>query len=119
MTSAARRALRRYALYFLAWTVVGLFYFSRNLIRRILWHDAVPWQNTLRTWMVGAYISAALTPIVLWLGSRWPLDRETWPRRAALHLLFSTASSAAAPQPRAAPPRCYTPWPCSPHTCPS
>lgn len=93
MTSGTRRALRRYGVYFLAWTVVGLFYFSRNLTQRLLWHDAVPWQSTLRAWMVGAYISAALTPMVLWLGSRWPLERRTWRRHALVHLCFSALFS--------------------------
>jgi sensor histidine kinase YesM len=39
--------------------------------------------------MVGAYICAALTPAVLWLGRTWPIDRRSWPYRTALHFLFS------------------------------
>ncbi len=35
------------------------------------------------------YISAALTPAILWLGLRWPIERRGWPRRVSLHVLFS------------------------------
>lgn len=34
-------------------------------------------------------ISTALTPVIVWLGRRWPLERHNWPLRAAMHLVFS------------------------------
>lgn len=39
--------------------------------------------------MVGIYITAALTPAVLWIGRRLPISRKAWVRPAALHFLFS------------------------------
>src|SRR5260370_28781681 len=44
--------------------------------------------------MVGIYIAAALTPAVLWLGRRWPIERQTWHLRVPLHLTLSIAFSA-------------------------
>jgi two-component system, LytTR family, sensor kinase len=42
---------------------------------------------------MGMYIIALITPAVLWLGRRFPLERRRWPRTVALHLLFGVAFS--------------------------
>jgi len=81
--------MRRYAAYFFGWTVIGLFNFSRDLTRRLYLHEPTRWQQLLVSWMVGMYISAALTPAILWLGRRWPIERRLWLRRVGLHVLFS------------------------------
>jgi two-component system, LytTR family, sensor kinase len=79
--------------YFLAWTLFGLFNFSRELTRRLYWHEPTHWQETLISWMVGIYITAALTPAVLWLGRRLPIEKPFRLQRTALHLLFSLGFS--------------------------
>jgi signal transduction histidine kinase len=85
-----RRApiLQTYAVCFLVWTAVGLLYFGQDVTRRLYSHDPVPWQEA-GFWAVRIYLSAALTPGVLWLGRRWPLTRHLWVRRAGLHLLLA------------------------------
>jgi two-component system, LytTR family, sensor kinase len=90
-TSAARAAPARvgYAVYLLAWTLAGLFFFSLNLTRRLYGNDPAPWTKVLLSWMVGAYLWAALTPAVLWLGERWPIERGAWLRRTAGHLFLA------------------------------
>lgn len=93
MSSVPERRATRVALYALAWTVVGLFLFSRDLARRLLFHDPTPWPSLLASWLVGAYISGALTPLVFWLGRRWPIDRAHRGRRIALHLAASAVFS--------------------------
>jgi sensor histidine kinase YesM len=77
-----------------AWTIIGLFYFSQGRIQKALSNDRTPWQLDLATWMSGMYICAALTPIIIWLGRRFPIERNNWARRAGLHLLFSILFSA-------------------------
>lgn len=94
MELSSRRKLHRYLAYFFAWTVFGLFNFSRELTRRLYWHEPTRWRETLASWMVGVYITAALTPAVLWLGRRWPIERRTWRTRVPLHLALSIAFSA-------------------------
>jgi sensor histidine kinase YesM len=89
MRTALKRRLREYGIYFLIWTVVGLFFFSQGLTQKFLSRDPSPWWHYFVSWMTGVYVSAALTPTVLWLGKRFPLHRHNWPRRTALHLLFS------------------------------
>jgi len=68
MESAFKRDLRNYPLYFLLWTVLGLFYFSQGVTQRLLGHDPTPWWHYLVGWLLGVYIWAFLTPIILLLG---------------------------------------------------
>ena len=89
MGYSARHRLRTFAVVFLAWTVVGLFFFSQGLTQKYFSHDPTPWWHYLLTWLIGVYISALLTPVIFALGRRFPIERRKWPRRTALHLLFS------------------------------
>jgi len=82
------RKIRPWAFYFLAWTLVGLIYFAQNVTRRFYWEDPNPWQD-LRYWSANIYISALLTPLIIWAGRRWPLDRQQIARLVGLHLLLS------------------------------
>src|SRR4051794_41801441 len=81
MSFVDRGALRRLALIFLAWTGAGLFYFTQDATRNFLWHVPIPWWRTLVSWLVGIYLSAAFTPAILWLGRRFPFERQVWLRR--------------------------------------
>jgi len=84
------RKLPPWALYFLAWTLVGLIFFAQNVTRRFYYDDPNPWQD-LRYWCFNIYISALLTPAIVWAGRRWPLDRQHLARLIGLHLLLSVA----------------------------
>lgn len=80
--------------YFLAWTLVGLFFFSRELSRRIYWNEPFVWENTLTIWLVGEHIWGLVALLVIWFGMRWPLERRVIGRRVALHLLLSAVVAA-------------------------
>src|SRR5262245_57899069 len=82
------RKTRPWAFYFLAWTLVGLVYLAQNVTRRYYWEDPNPWQD-LRYWVAVVYISALLTPLIVWAGQRWPLERQRLGRLLAWHLLLS------------------------------
>jgi two-component system LytT family sensor kinase len=73
----------------LAWTAIGLFFFTQGLTQKILTGDKTPWWHYLAIWMSGVYLNAALTPGIIWLGARFPIERKRWLRRGLLHLLFS------------------------------
>lgn len=83
-------AVRSYAIVFLAWTLIGLIYFGQDVTRRLYASDPTPWVE-VRYWAVRVYLSAALTPLILWLGRRWPFERAVWARRTAQHLFFSVS----------------------------
>jgi two-component system, LytTR family, sensor kinase len=88
-----RSALRRFALYCLAWTGAGLFYFTQDATRNFLWHVPIPWWRSLVSWLVGVNLCAAFTPAILWLGRRFPFERRVWLRRTLLHLVLSVTFS--------------------------
>jgi signal transduction histidine kinase len=81
--------------YFLAWTVVGLFFFTREASRRLYLNERFDWRNLLTTWVVGEHIWAVVALAVVWFGIRWPLERRVIGRRIALHLLLSAIVAAA------------------------
>jgi two-component system LytT family sensor kinase len=91
MSVALKRRLREYGLSFLVWTVIGLYFFSQGLIQKYLSKDPTPWWHHLASWMTGSYVAAALTPTVLWLGRRFPFERQNKMRVLARHLPFSIA----------------------------
>ncbi len=82
------RKIPPWVFYLLAWTVVGLVYFAQNVTRRFYWDDPNPWQD-IRYWSVNIYISALLTPLIVWAGRRFPLERQNLPRLVALHVGLS------------------------------
>jgi two-component system, LytTR family, sensor kinase len=84
------RNIRPSVFYFLAWTLVGLVYFGQNVTRRFYWEDPNPWAD-LRYWFANIYLSALLTPLIIWAGRRWPLERQHLARLLGLHLLLSLA----------------------------
>lgn len=89
MGSAFKSRLWKAGLYFLGWTVLALFYFSQALAQKVAMRDPTPWWQYLATWLIGVYILATLTLVVLWLGQRFAIQRRNWVRRTALHLVFS------------------------------
>lgn len=88
-----KRVLRNYLRYFSIWTVVGIFFFSQAIVQKFLSREPTPWQHYLISWMVGVYLWALLTPFILWLGHRLPIERRNWARRIGLHLPISIAIS--------------------------
>jgi two-component system LytT family sensor kinase len=70
------------------WTAFGLFFFSQDLTRKLVWNDPTPWWTFLVSWMVGCWVGALVTPLVLGAGDRFPLERRGWARNLAIHLAF-------------------------------
>src|SRR5271165_315254 len=93
MGSPLKRILRNYAIYFLIWTFLCLFFCSQSLMQRAFSGDPTPRWHYLVTWLTAVYICALLTPVVLWLARKFPIERKNWLRRSALHLLFSALFS--------------------------
>ncbi|HEX4807572.1 MAG TPA: histidine kinase [Bryobacteraceae bacterium] len=91
MTNELKLRLRQYAGLFLVWTALGLFLFSQAMVQKLFAHDPNPWWHHLTSWMVGVYVWLLLTPTVLWLGRRFPLNREHWIRRTITHTAFGLA----------------------------
>jgi two-component system, LytTR family, sensor kinase len=91
MSSRIRRRIRLIVGVWLAWTIAGLFYIIQDTVPRLYRGGAVPWKYVFVGWMTGMYVCAALTPAILWLSDRWPIERRV--ANAAWHLCFSVLFS--------------------------
>jgi two-component system LytT family sensor kinase len=91
MEAVRQQWVRSFAVCFAGWTCLALFFFSQGLLQKYLSGDPSPWWHHLIAWLTGAYIAAALTPFVLWLGRRLPFRRTNWVRIASIHLTLSLA----------------------------
>ena len=86
MSPRVRQQIRLIAGLWLAWTIAGLFYITQDSVPRLYRGEAVPWKYVFVGWMAGMYVCAALTPALLWLGNRWPVERRV--AYAGLHLVL-------------------------------
>jgi len=89
MTSRTKRTVLLCAALFGFWTLLGLFMFSQGLAQKIVSHDDHPWWHHLASWMAGVWIWFVLTPAVLWLGRKFPLNRKPYWRSLLFHVPFS------------------------------
>lgn len=91
MSPKVRQRIRLIVGVWLGWTIAGLFYIIQDMVPRLYQGGAVPWKYVFIDWMTGVYVCAALTPALLWLSSRWPIERRV--TYAALHICCSVAFS--------------------------
>jgi len=83
--------IRRWVMYWLAWTAAGLFYITQDFMTRLSRNESMPWRNVVIGWMAAMYVCAAFTPPILRLGRRWPVAEAFRWRRIALQLGASVA----------------------------
>jgi two-component system, LytTR family, sensor kinase len=96
MEDIIRLNLRRCVAYFLVWTLLGLFFFTQGLTQKILWDHPTPVWQYLVFWLSVMYVWAFLTPVVLRVGSRFPIEGSEGGNRLlriAFHLLLGTGIS--------------------------
>lgn len=79
----------RWLAYLGGWTLFALFFISEDTGRLVYQGRTVQWHGYLVVWLTTAYAWAFLTPFVWWLARHFPIERKSWWRHAALHLLGS------------------------------
>jgi two-component system, LytTR family, sensor kinase len=84
-----RSTLRFFGLSIVAWTLIGLFFFSQDAARIILWRQSTSLSDEFLARMAGACISALLTPAVLWAGDKFRLECRHWLQVMTLHFMFA------------------------------
>ena len=82
------KVLRTFAIWLAAWTFVGLIFVGQNATQKFFVGDPTLWKE-VGFWSMRVVLSAALTLVILWLGTRFPIEKRVWVRRIALHVLFS------------------------------
>ncbi|MEW6731907.1 MAG: histidine kinase [Acidobacteriota bacterium] len=79
----------KWLILFLCWTFYGLFFTSKEYINLIYAGRTVSWQSMLTTWLICAYLWAFLTPPILRLSRRFPLEASSWSTSLPVHLIAS------------------------------
>ena len=93
MKDKGQRRWLKWALAFGCWTLFGLFFASQEIVRYRYAGRVVEWRLMLTVWLASAYIWAALTPLILYLARRFPIERNRWPRSLLFHLAASVLVS--------------------------
>ena len=89
----ARRRCMKWLLIFGCWTLFGLFFLSQSYIQQAYAGRPFEWKRLLAVWMCSAYLWALLTPMVLYLARRFPIELKNWRRGFLFHLPASVLFS--------------------------
>jgi len=76
----------RLGLIFLAWTAYGVFFASQSIIRQGISRGLANLPRHLVPWLLCAYCWALLTPLVLWLASRFPFAKGRFLQAFFVHI---------------------------------
>lgn len=74
----------------LIWLFAGVISGGQSWYFRVAAGREVPWDAILITSSTFALLWFLLTPIVVWLSTRFHIERTRWPSRVGLHVLFAT-----------------------------
>jgi sensor histidine kinase YesM len=83
------RDWRVWLLIFGGWTLFGFFFACQNIIYSAYFGRPIALGQTLFSWLSCAYLWALLTPFVINLAQRFPLERKTIWRNLLIHLAIS------------------------------
>jgi signal transduction histidine kinase len=81
-----QRRLPQWAIIIICWTLFGLFFASQGYLNQAHFNQKIEWTRTLAVWLMCAYSWASVTPFILWLARRFPLERNRWLRSLAIQL---------------------------------
>ena len=76
----------RGALVVAAWTVFASLLTSQMSLAYSLREPPIQWQRIFFVELTYAYVWAALTPLILWLARRFPVERWKWVRSFVIHV---------------------------------
>ena len=80
------RNWRAWLLIFGGWTLFGFFFACQNIIYNAYFGRPIALEQTLASWLSCAYVWALLTPFVVNLAQRFPLERKFIWRNFFIHL---------------------------------
>lgn len=81
-----RERTKQFGVILATWTFMGVFYGWEIYLFKVHAHQPMPLRLTIIKALPDFWIFAALTPMVLWFNSRFPLRRERWTLLAGIHL---------------------------------
>ena len=94
MTTPISLSLSRrtpWALIWSAWMGYGLFISAQSFVSSSMRGSPLQWWAALFLQMPQAAMWAVFTPVILWLGRRFPMERGTWAHSVLVHLIVSVS----------------------------
>ncbi len=76
-----------------AWTLFGLLIAGESYITARARGQPMTLAQSLAWYLAWAYAWLLFTPVILWLGQRWPFNRERWRSSLAVHITASLVMS--------------------------
>jgi two-component system, LytTR family, sensor kinase len=77
----------KWAIIFLCWTGFALFFTTQSYIIQDRYNGSINWKGTLVDWLVGSYTWFILTPLILQMSDRCPLQRGKLLRSIGVHAI--------------------------------
>lgn len=71
------------------WTFIGLVFTSQFYFSMYRSDRSVEWSYAIYLQMTWAYLWALVTPLILWVAGRFPIERNRWGRNLSFHVLAS------------------------------
>ncbi|HEY0384683.1 MAG TPA: hypothetical protein VGC64_01665, partial [Pyrinomonadaceae bacterium] len=72
----------------LCWTFLALLFTPQTYLVNQQYPSPLSWGEALAANLTVFYLWAALTPLVLWLGKRFPIERRFLPRNLSIHFIL-------------------------------
>jgi signal transduction histidine kinase len=79
----------RFLLIWGVWTFIGLVFTSQFYFSMYRSDHSVEWTYAIYLQMTWSYLWALVTPLILWVAARFPLDRHRWGRNLSVHIFAS------------------------------
>ena len=87
----------RWVLFLLGWTLLSLMFVPEVYLYFLYRSEAIPWTHAIALALVNAAIAFLFLPPIVWLARRYPVERHSWKRAAAVHapacLVFALSHS--------------------------
>lgn len=83
-----RRGLKWFAIWGL-WTLFGFLFASQVSLQSRLAENPPPFWRVLLWQLFSGYLWFAISPLILWLGRRFPFEAKTWKTAVPIHLVAS------------------------------
>ncbi len=71
------------------WTLIGFFFASQTALQNQLSENPVSFWGILSWQLFSGYVWFALSPIILWLGRKFPFENGKWKTSLPVHLVVS------------------------------
>lgn len=88
---SSRPGLVKWTLIALGWTFYALFFASQSLVGQAYAGRPTRFGSTVAIWLLCASLWLAVTPLILPLARRFPLERKSWLKNVLIHILVGMA----------------------------